>query len=265
MRISDAIIYGKKELKAKNIPEINAEHLLAHMLNQKREWLFTHSEQEIDAQKFKKILNRHTAGEPLAYIVGHQTFYNREFEVNPSVLIPRQETEQLVEEVLSELKSKEKVIDVGTGSGAIAITLKLQKPEIEVFACDISAPALKVARQNAKQLNAEIKFIKSDLLENISEDIDIIVANLPYVPAKNNLPNSVVKFEPHTALYAGLDGLDLYRRLLDQVSNLPKKPRKIFFEIGYDQADFFRNLPNAKIKIQKDLNQFDRIAIIQLD
>ena len=186
-----------------------------------RSWLVTHGDyilSETEAKKANDSLKRRVSGEPLAYILGHKDFYGREFIVDNSVLIPRPETEELIDLVLN-LKPK-KVLDVGTGSGCIAITLALELPQAEVTASDIHNSA--VAIKNAEQLGAKVNFTVSDLLDNIDGDFDVITANLPYVDKSWDWLDDSLKFEPDEALYADDGGLDLIKKLILQAKGRTK-------------------------------------------
>jgi len=162
-----------------------------------------------------ELLERRLAGEPLAYILGYREFYGRRFSVNPSVLIPRQETETLVEAVLQTAQSGARVLDVGTGSGCIAITLKLERPDLSVTAVDISEAALATARENSTDLGADVAFHYSDLFSDVSGAFDVIVSNPPYVADEALLSREIREHEPPIALFAGPDGMHLYGRMAE--------------------------------------------------
>jgi release factor glutamine methyltransferase len=210
---------------------------------------------------------------PQAYIDGFIEFYGFKFKVTPDVLIPRFETEQLVKEAITFAKSyKEdvRVIDIGTGSGCIAIILAKLLPEATVLAVDISDKALEVAKENANTIGANVNFVQNDLLSNFRDTADIIVANLPYIPTKNiaTLDESVKNFEPVLALDGGPDGFDLYRKLFGQIVENNIDPKIILAEIDDDHreialkeaAEYF---PTATIKVKKDVSNFDRVLEIK--
>ena len=241
----------------------------------------------IQTSKLTRMVQRREKGEPMAYILGYKDFYGLRFKVNKNVLIPRPETEYLIER-LKDLKFKDykqpiRILDVGTGSGAIIISLlKLMtvikgqplddrhqgKWKMEFFASDISSAALRVARQNAKIHKVKVKFIKSDLLKNLKFVPDIIVANLPYVPRKiYDLRFKDLRFEPKGALVDPVKDFDIYERLLKQISTLPSLPQAIFLEIDPKTKNYVINyvinyLPKAKIKFHKDFNNLWRFAEI---
>jgi len=163
----------------------------------------------------EELLARRLAGEPLAYILGYREFYGRRFGVNPSVLIPRQETEIVVETALKLAQDGARVLDVGTGSGCIAITLKLERPDLEVSGVDISSAALETARANAEHLDADVGISESDLFEGIRGTFDLIVSNPPYIADGAELPREIRDHEPGRALFAGPDGMHVYGRIAE--------------------------------------------------
>ncbi len=281
MSIQKALLKGARKLQARKIPsaQLDAEILLAFTLNKKREWLIAHSDDKIaakDFQKYQRLILRRTKYEPVAYIIVKKEFYGLEFKVNKNVLIPRPETEILVEAVLKETEprirnQKLRIADIGAGSGnisvAIATKLKNQNAKIKIYAGDISKNALKVAKQNAKKhkVASQIKFIQSDLFTNFPKNIkfDIICANLPYLDNEfKNLP-----YEPEIALRGGKTGIEIYEKFFKQVKPYLKKDSKIFIEIGDQQAKSIKQiikkqLPKTRIKILKDLAGQDRVAVI---
>ena len=227
----------------------------------------TLSQDEIE--EFLKLLQLRKTGYPLQYITKTQEFMGLEFEVNPHVLIPRYDTEVLVEAVLKKnLPSKAKVIDVGTGSGAIAISLAKFKPEWEIYAIDISRAALETAKKNSSKHNVNITFIQGDLLEPIEKagiKPDLIVSNPPYIPLQNITDLMIeVQFEPHLALQGGSDGLDIYRRLIPQAYSCLETQGCITLEIGYDQGTAVKELCENKgfqqLEIIKDYQNHDRVV-----
>jgi len=223
---------------------LDAELILAHVLGKSREWLLAHNNEELTSQVLKQAqddINRRIKREPLAYITGHKEFYGRSFMVTPDVLIPRPETEQLIKIVdrihkkISRKVDLFETLDVGTGSGAIAITLALELPNAQVTASDISTSALKIARMNADDLGAKIKFIQADLLSNIQGKFNLITANLPYVD--RTWPSSPeIKFEPEQALFASDGGQELIKKLIRQAPRHLKPNGYLLLELDPRQT-----------------------------
>jgi release factor glutamine methyltransferase len=220
---------------------------------------------------FLDLVTKRQTGLPLAYILGVAPFCGREFQVNPNVLIPRNETEELVEHLLSWLKANNRnngrVLDVGTGSGCVAITLKKERPSLSVVATDISPEALAVARANAATHEADITFYQSDLLTNLpNEQFDLIVANLPYIPSGElaNISPEVTNFEPVLALDGGGDGLALIRKLLTQAPAFSKPGGLVALEIWHTQGSAIETLApkNCTVQILPDLAGQDRFALV---
>lgn len=227
-------------------------------------------EKYLPKNKLKEGIERLQNGEPVQYIVGNVNFYGNEIKVNKNVLIPRFETEELVEYTISYIKKmfKEKIniIDLGTGSGCIAITLK-KKINSNVSAIDISKEALEVARENAKKNKVEIDFIQNDMLDNISNKFDVIISNPPYISKNEEIQDIVRKNEPSLALYADNEGLYYYEKIIKQAKKKLKEKFIIAFEIGYMQGDKIKkiaeqNYPKAEVVLKKDLQGKDRFIFI---
>ena len=227
-------------------------------------------EKYLPKNKLKEGIERLQNGEPVQYIVVNVNFYGNEIKVNKNVLIPRFETEELVEYTISYIKKmfKEKIniIDLGTGSGCIAITLK-KKINSNVSAIDISKEALEVARENAKKNKVEIDFIQNDMLDNISNKFDVIISNPPYISKNEEIQDIVRKNEPSLALYADNEGLYYYEKIIKQAKKNLKEKFIIAFEIGYMQGDKIkkiaeRNYPKAEVVLKKDLQGKDRFIFI---
>lgn len=229
-------------------PQRNAQLLLEHVLELSGTSYYMALAEPFPADRrhaLEDVINSKAQGVPAQYIIGEQEFYGRPFEVTPAVLIPRPETELLVEAVLKygrELTPRSKrlkAIDIGTGSGAIAITLALQEAAWDLLASDISPDALEVAARNAKHLNADVEFRQGNLLEPFAGMApDILVSNPPYIPAEDieGLQPEVRDYEPRTALDGGPDGLNPYRIMMEQLPLLSTPPRMIAFELGMGQA-----------------------------
>jgi release factor glutamine methyltransferase len=230
---------------------------------------------DITAARFKEDVMKAAAGTPVQHITGLETFYGRNFRVNPDVLIPRPETEELIEAVLKNVpEGPLRVADIGTGSGIIAITLALELPEADVTAVDISSEALETARVNAYAHGAEVQFEQGDLcgpLLQAEAPFDVIVSNPPYVPEKDrgSMDTNVKDHEPEGALFAGEDGLDIYRRLAVQLPSVLKNPGVAAFEIGHGQGDAVRalikkELPEASVELLLDINEKERIILVHI-
>lgn len=227
-------------------------------------------EKYLPENKLKEGIERLQNGEPVQYIVGNVNFYGNEIKVNKNVLIPRFETEELVEYTISYIKKmfKEKIniIDLGTGSGCIAITLN-KKINSNVSAIDISKEALEVAKENAKKNKVEINFIQNDMLDNISNKFDVIISNPPYISKNEEIQDIVRKNEPSLALYADNEGMYYYEKIIKQAKKNLKEKFIIAFEIGYMQGDKIKklaeqNYPKAEVILKKDLQGKDRFIFI---
>lgn len=217
--------------------------LLEDVLNKERSWLLAHPDQKLrsaQVEKLKSLLLRRISHEPLAYIRGKSEFYGREFAVNAHTLEPRPETETMIELLLKQVKSKklkvESIVDVGTGSGCIAITAALELPDTKVYATDIDKKCLEVAQVNAKSRGADVTFYRGNLLEPLSTfDFQLstgklsILANLPYVP-DNHTINQAALHEPRHAIFGGTDGLEYYRELFSQIDVMAQKPTVVLTE-----------------------------------
>jgi len=246
------------------------------VLGHPREWLITHADKILDDNQLDELQNkkrRLMRGEPLPYITGRQSFFGLDFLVTPDVLIPRPETELLVEEAISWLTnhpSSRTLIDIGTGSGIIPITLVDQFPDLMSTAVDISSKALEVARANIKiyHLEQNISTLENDLLNGLSLKADLITANLPYIPHERLNTLKVSKFEPTIALDGGIDGFELILRLLDQLPSSLNQGGLALLEIDYSQAQVAINqatkyVPSAKITVLNDLANLPRLLKIQ--
>ncbi len=217
-------------------------------------------------------IRRLNNGEPVQYIVGNVDFFDLNFKVNENVLIPRFETEELVDKLIKYIKKyfnnkSLKILDIGTGSGCIAVTLKSKFSDSFVTATDISSEALEVAKENAKNNNLEVNFINSNLFENIKDRYDIIVSNPPYIAYDEEIMDIVKNNEPNIALFADNNGLYFYQEILKKSSQYLNQNSIIAFEIGEKQGlDILKiakkNFPNSKIIIEKDLQKRDRFVFI---
>jgi release factor glutamine methyltransferase len=279
MTIREALKWASSFLQERNLEQPVAEWLLRHYYQVNRAKLLMmlddHMNPEL-ADRLKKDLERHAKGEPVQHIIGYEEFYGRRFIVNRHVLIPRPETEELVV-AITELKKKLfqnekiKLVDIGTGSGAISITLALEDETIAVQAVDISAEALEVAKQNAKELQANVSFSQGDLLTPLLEKgmkVEAVVSNPPYIPLSDqpSLAVHVREHEPHLALFGGEDGLDLYRRFMEQLPGVLQEKGFVAFEVGVGQAEVVRAMlaatfAHATTNILVDINGKERIVL----
>ena len=228
-------------------------------------------------KKFNEGIGRLLNNEPLYYVLGYSYFYGYRLTVNKNVLIPRCETEELVGLILGKYDEffngkSINICDVGTGSGAIAIALKKEEDNLNVYASDISEEALEVAKKNADNNNAWIHFMCGSMLEPYIEKnikVDILVSNPPYIKTIENIESSVYDFEPHVALFGGEDGLKFYREIFEKASDVVNPHGLMFFEMGYDLKDALTDLskscfPDAEIEVFKDINNKDRMLMIRL-
>lgn len=219
----------------------------------------------------EEAIKRLEAGEPVQYIIGDVNFYGNIIKVNKNVLIPRRETEELVEktiEYINKYLNKEvKILDIGTGSGCIPITIKKILPESTVSAVDISSEALAVAKENANSNNTTINFIKSDIFENINDKYDVIISNPPYIRYDEPIMDIVKNNEPHLALFAEDNGLYFYKKIIKESNNYLNNKFIIAFEIGEEQGEDIIKIakdtyPNSIIIIEKDMQKLDRFVFI---
>ncbi len=277
-KINDWITNSAKQLALQSeIPILESQVILAYVLQKPREWLVTHPDDELNDPQLKDAnenLSRLIGGVPLPYITGKQAFFGLEFMVNPDVLIPRPETEQLVEECIQwfeEHPTRRKMVDVGTGSGVIAVTLADRFNDLEVTAVDVSPQALEIASQNAAKFGVDqnIKFLQNDLLEKCGQRFDLIAANLPYIPRSILKDLPVARQEPLLALDGGEDGLALISRLLKQCEEHIKPGGLIILEIESTLSESVLELaetllPYGKNTLLNDLAKLPRIIKIQV-
>lgn len=256
---------------------LDAEVLARHVLDCDRATLLTRARDPLPSafdRLYRELIARRIAREPIAHIVGHREFWGLEFEVTPAVLIPRPETELLVEEALSALPHRDgvrRIIDVGTGSGCLAVTLAVEFPAAAVVGTDMSAAALAVAGRNAERHNAagRITFLETDLLLDVAGPADLIVSNPPYVPAGDAaaLAPEVARYEPPSALYAGHDGLDVIRRLLADARRPLAPDGWLIVEFGFGQGSAIRGAAAdagwTVVRIRSDLQSIPRVAVLR--
>lgn len=257
-------------------PLSDAQALLAFYLARDRAYILAHPEASLTLDQYKDLQNwvsRLKNGEPMAYIIGQWEFYGRKFKITPHVLIPRPETELLIEQALLWLHNhpfSNSVADVGTGSGCIAVTLQLEQPDLRICAVDISHAALQVAYQNSDLLGTKekIHFIQSDLLSGLQGPFDLICANLPYIPSQTTAKLPVSRFEPVLALDGGEDGLDLVRRLITDAPRIIKNGGCLLLEVEAGHGELApkeakRFLPEANIEMLSDYAGLPRLLKIQ--
>lgn len=266
----EALLSARARLAvASHHPRRDSEHLLSHALGCDPVALLTHPERPlslVERDQFESLVQRRLNFEPMQYILGQQEFFGLLFEVTPDVLIPRPETEHLVEAVLR-LQETSNILDVGTGSGAIAVTLAHALPKSRVTAVDISQAALDVARRNAQRhgVGGRLTFLQSDLLASVEGNFDIVVSNPPYVSEAEVLEPQVDRYEPHLALYAGLTGLEIYQRLIPQ-ARWHLKPRGwLLLEMGLGQGAALQDLLRdwANVNFVEDLRGIPRVVQAQ--
>lgn len=271
-----ALRQGQAQLTAANQDPSAAQYLLTEAHG----WTFTqlvlHYREAMsaaEAQTFQQQLDRVAAGEPAQYVLGRANFYGRDFHVTSATLIPRQETEELVGWILTATANTPlRVLDVGTGSGAIAVTLKAERPDWAVTASDLSAAAVAVARTNAQRLAAPITLVTGDLFAPVAgQRFDVIVSNPPYIDRAEMavMDASVKHYEPEQALYAANHGLAFYQRFATELATYLLPGGQFFAEIGYRQgaavkAIFETALPAATVTIRTDINGHDRMVRVQL-
>lgn len=275
MSIDTALNYGRAHLSSSPTPHLDARLLLQHVLQRPHSYLIAHPERHLTTAQetsYRQLLTRARQQEPIPYLTGAAPFFDFELEVNPAVLIPRPETEQLVETAVKWAHAHQatRLADIGTGSGAIAIALARQLPRVAVTAVDISAAALAIARRNADRLApGRIQFCQADLLTPLSPGLEGVVANLPYVTDGEwtALADGVKWYEPALALKGGPDGLDLIRRLFVQADRKLAPGGALFLEIGWQQGTAVAQLahtffPQAQVTIQPDFAGHDRIVVV---
>lgn len=277
--IGRALQRATQELDRSGVAEARREasSLLSHIIDRDRTFLISHAEDQLSAselQRFDEAVARRAAGEPAQYIIGIQDFYGRAFRVTPDVLIPRPETELLVEAALQVMNENSNVCDIGTGSGCIAITLLCERPNARAVALDVSEAALELARQNAREHSVleRIEFVLSDCFADLDAGVgqfDLVVSNPPYVSADMlpGLQREVRDHEPLVALSPGADGLSVIRRLLNEAPQFIRGNGHLMMEIGFDQGEVVKQLVDENVwmlrNILPDLQGIPRIVVLQ--
>jgi release factor glutamine methyltransferase len=268
VNIQTALLQGQRLLDDAGIsaPRLTAEVLLAHAIGCERAWLYAHSDEELREVwwiHYGRYLHERMQGKPTQYITGRQEFYGREFHVTPAVLIPRPETEHSIEAALPLQATR--ILDIGTGSGAIGITMSLETRGY-VVCSDISEAAVRVAAKNAHRLGSSAEFIVCDLGSAFADEtFDLVVCNPPYVPGagKESVQREVREYEPHVALFGGPDGLEVYRRLIPEAARLLKPGGSLVMEIGYLAADAVGAMLGewSRVETKPDLAGIPRVII----
>lgn len=296
-KVYEALNWASSFLVEKGRDENAGEIMLRHLTGMSRAQLFANMRDDLNEAvwtRFEGFVLEHGEGVPIQYLLGFEEFYGRRFAVGPAVLIPRPETEELVYGALERIRrlfpranaggsdksigsvgsTGLRFLDVGTGSGAIGLTMKLEEPSLEVTLSDLSEAALAVAEGNARELGAEVTVVNGDLLQPFiaaGAKFDVILSNPPYIPESDRSWMSVVvkDHEPESALFAGVDGLDLYRRFMDELPLVLKTCALVGFEVGVGQgevvADMLRaTFPGAFVEVVNDINGKDRMVFAEI-
>ncbi|WP_088042010.1 peptide chain release factor N(5)-glutamine methyltransferase [Bacillus sp. EAC] len=278
-KIYEALKWASSFLQKHGRDENVGEITLQHILDCNRTQLLMNMREELLENQwiqFQDMLTKHIEGQPIQYLIGYEYFYGRKFFVNEEVLIPRPETEELVEGVLHRINQlwekteKLELVDVGTGSGAIAISLALENNQLMVHTVDIAEESIKVAKQNAQELHANVNFIHNDLLNYFIEEnkkVDIVVSNPPYIPHEDwlQLDDVVKDHEPYRALVGGEDGLDFYRRFAQDLPKVLREKALVAFEVGVGQGEPVASIlksafPTSDVEVVFDINGKDRMV-----
>jgi len=277
LTIAETLQEAARRLREAGVPNdlLDAQTLLCFTLGRDRTWLIINYREavaESDREVYTRLIARRATGEPLQYITGRQEFFGLDFAVSPAVLIPRPESELIVEEVVRLGWPAPLIVDVGTGSGCLAVAIAREIPTARVIAIDIAAEALAVARQNAVSngVAAQIEFVRGDLLDPLTTRASIIVSNPPYIAASemDGLQREVRDWEPRGALTDEGDGLGFYRRLLRTAPAHLEPGGYLICEIGYQQADALRSLVESAIwdgpRFLTDLQGYERTMVVRL-
>ncbi|WP_152446669.1 peptide chain release factor N(5)-glutamine methyltransferase [Bacillus sp. THAF10] len=283
MKVYEALNWASSFLKTNMRDENAGELLLRHHLKLDRSQLFSRMQEmmPMDMQSsFIFSVHKHVAGIPVQYLMGKEDFYGRSFFVSEEVLIPRPETEELVVGLLERIKrhfpaeQPLDVVDVGTGSGAIAVTLALESSQLQVKATDIAGESLEVAKDNAETLKADVEFLQGDLLLPFIEKerkVDVVVSNPPYIPVKEyeGLSTVVKDFEPYRALVGGVSGLEFYERFMEELPKVLKDRAIVAFEVGMGQGEPVKELlektfPQSMVEVVLDINGKDRMVFAEI-
>lgn len=278
----EALRQAQKQLRDKGMNEQEAQLYMVELCALKVHDLYMEIDQEMDAElkdTYEAGIERLLKNEPLAHILGYEWFYGYRFSVNEDVLIPRPETEELVANILAEYdeyfqdQADVTLVDVGTGSGAIAVSLKKEAEAMNVMGTDISEKAIAVACENARSNQAAVPFMVGDMLEPLIDrnlKVDILISNPPYIPIHEEMEASVVDYEPHVALFGGDDGLKFYRIIFENCRKVLKEKAMMAFEMGWNQKEAMIKLvqtyfPNDRYEIVKDMSGKDRMLFIYIN
>ena len=278
----EALRQAQKQLRDKGMNEQEAQLYMVELCALKVHDLYMEIDQEMDAElkdTYEAGIERLLKNEPLAHILGYEWFYGYRFSVNEDVLIPRPETEELVANILAEYdeyfqdQADVTLVDVGTGSGAIAVSLKKEAEAMNVMGTDISEKAIAVACENARSNQAAVPFMVGDMLEPLIDrnlKVDILISNPPYIPIHEEMESSVVDYEPHVALFGGDDGLKFYRIIFENCRKVLKEKAMMAFEMGWNQKEAMIKLvqtyfPNDRYEIIKDMSGKDRMLFIYIN
>lgn len=278
MTYKEVLKEAQKRCREANLSEQSATLLLLELSEIEAHNLYYDYDKEMDQNlydEYEQALTRLLKQEPLQHILGYEWFYGYKFKVNEDVLIPRPETEELVANILADYDEyfkgqKVNLIDVGSGSGAIAISLKKEEDNLNVYASDISEKAVAVAKENAQAMNVDVTFLVGDMLQPFIDKeikVDILVSNPPYIPQAEEMEKSVVDFEPHVALFGGEDGLKFYRIIFENAYKILNEKSILAFEMGYDQKEAMERearkyFPEARMETVKDINGKNRMFFI---
>lgn len=269
MTIEDLLVYGKKHIHSDH-----AKILLAELINKNPLELLLYLHESVSKEveeKYKQEVEALEQGKPLQYVIGNVNFYGINFEINNNVLIPRFETEELVENTINYIKKyftePVDIIDLGCGSGVIGLTLEKKVSTKTVDLVDISSKALEVAHKNCGNLDSKANLIESDMFTNVSKKYDVIISNPPYIKTTEEVEKIVKDNEPKLALYSGEDGLDCYRKILKDIDKHMKDKCLVAFEIGQTQADDIKRIienyfDNVTVIVKKDLSDRDRMLFM---
>jgi len=273
MTVQTALLQGTRLLEEAGVaaPRLTAEVLLSHALREERVYLFAHPEQELSEVEwlhYGRYLHERMQGKPTQYITKRQEFYGREFRVTPDVLIPRPETEHVVETALRLARGAQRILDVGTGSGALAVTLQLETGA-EVWATDVSPGAAAVAAENACRLGARVRAVVCDVMDAIGGgSMDLIVANPPYVPLahREGLQREVRDWEPHVALFGGESGFEIYERIVEDAARVLRPGGWLMMELGFGSRERVARMLGAwaDVQVEPDLAGIPRVIAARL-